>query len=219
MKIGHASINEFGKVTGGKSGDSTNKEVCIRDWYNKPWQYVIRCKDRDVANRMADFCASICNNNNVGYDQNRRNTLKQQLVKHNWNVNAIEPCDCDCSSFMVVCAESQGIKIKYNGNNAPNTSSMRKAFQNTGMFEVLSSSKYLTTDTYLLRGDILLKEGSHTVMALEDGRKTIPVRKTPEEIAIEVIKGKWGSGNDRKIRLAQAGYNYTEIQSIVNKML
>lgn len=220
MKIGHASIDENKNIKGGKTGDQTQKEVCIRDWYNKPWQYVIRCKSRNIANRMADFCTAICNNNNVGYNQNKRNTLKQQLEKHNWSVVDIEPCDCDCSSFMVVCAESQGIKIKYNGTNAPNTSSMRKAFQNTGMFEILSNSKYLTTDTYLLRGDILLKEGSHTVMALEDGRKAIiPNRKTVEEIAIEVIDGKWGVGNDRKIRLAKEGYNYTEVQSVVNAIL
>ena len=31
--IGHASINEKGKVTGGKKGDQTGKEVCIRTWY------------------------------------------------------------------------------------------------------------------------------------------------------------------------------------------
>ena len=46
-----------------------------------------------------------------------------------------------------------------------------------------------------------------------------PNKKTNEEIAKEVIRGKWGSGADRKKRLTEAGYDYNAIQSIVNKML
>ena len=38
-------------------------------------------------------------------------------------------------------------------------------------------------------------------------------------IADEVIAGKWGNGEDRKNRLTQAGYNYSEIQSLVNQKL
>lgn len=43
--------------------------------------------------------------------------------------------------------------------------------------------------------------------------------KSNEEIAAEVIAGKWGIGNDRRQRLSAAGYNYKEIQSLVNKIL
>ena len=43
-----------------------------------------------------------------------------------------------------------------------------------------------------------------------------PSKKTNEEIANEVIAGKWGNGEDRKKRLTQAGYDYATIQSIVN---
>lgn len=41
-QIVHASINEFGKITGGKTGDQTGKEICVRSYYNKPWLYVLR---------------------------------------------------------------------------------------------------------------------------------------------------------------------------------
>ena len=44
-------------------------------------------------------------------------------------------------------------------------------------------------------------------------------RKSNEEIAKEVIDGKWGVGAERKRRLIQAGYDYKEIQKIVNDML
>lgn len=43
-----------------------------------------------------------------------------------------------------------------------------------------------------------------------------PAKKTNEEIADEVLAGKWGNGEDRKARLKKAGYNPTEIQKIVN---
>ena len=44
-------------------------------------------------------------------------------------------------------------------------------------------------------------------------------KKSNEEIAREVIAGKWGNGDDRKQRLTSAGYNYTVIQAIVNKLM
>ena len=44
-------------------------------------------------------------------------------------------------------------------------------------------------------------------------------RKSNDEIAREVIKGKWGKGTERKQRLTAAGYNPSEIQKIVNKLM
>ncbi|MEA5135346.1 MAG: phage tail tip lysozyme [Candidatus Fimivivens sp.] len=49
------------------------------------------------------------------------------------------------------------------------------------------------------------------------------VPKTPQksidEIAKEVIAGKWGNGQTRKDKLTAAGYNYSEIQARVNALL
>lgn len=44
-------------------------------------------------------------------------------------------------------------------------------------------------------------------------------KKSVDEIAAEVIAGKWGNGEDRKKRLTAAGYNYNEVQAAVNKKL
>lgn len=44
-------------------------------------------------------------------------------------------------------------------------------------------------------------------------------KKSNEDIAKEVIEGKWSSGNDRRQRLTNAGYDYNVIQNIVNSML
>ena len=37
-----------------------------------------------------------------------------------------------------------------------------------------------------------------------------------QQIAQEVLAGRWGNGNDRKNRLSAAGYDYNTIQNIVN---
>lgn len=44
-------------------------------------------------------------------------------------------------------------------------------------------------------------------------------KKSSEELAKEVVAGKWGNGNARKTALTKAGYDYKTIQSLVNKLL
>ena len=43
--------------------------------------------------------------------------------------------------------------------------------------------------------------------------------KTTDEIAKEVIAGKWGNGSERKERLTAAGYDYSAIQAKVNELM
>ena len=43
--------------------------------------------------------------------------------------------------------------------------------------------------------------------------------KSIDELAREVIQGKWGNGQDRKKRLTAAGYDYYAVQNRVNQML
>ncbi len=43
--------------------------------------------------------------------------------------------------------------------------------------------------------------------------------KTNQDIAIEVIAGKWGNGPERRQRLTNAGYSYSAVQSIVNAIM
>lgn len=46
-----------------------------------------------------------------------------------------------------------------------------------------------------------------------------PAKKSNEEIAKEVIDGKWGNNPERKKKLTEAGYDYNAIQKIVNDKL
>lgn len=58
----------------------------------------------------------------------------------------------------------------------------------------------------------------NAVNNLLNGSKGSESKKSVEEIAREVIKGKWGNGSERKQRLEKAGYNYSEVQKIVNRL-
>lgn len=46
-----------------------------------------------------------------------------------------------------------------------------------------------------------------------------PTAKTYEQIAREVIQGKWGNGATRKKKLTEAGYNYDKVQEFVNAIV
>lgn len=48
---------------------------------------------------------------------------------------------------------------------------------------------------------------------------TVSTTKTINELAKEVIRGRWGNGAERLRRLTEAGYDYNAIQREVNKLL
>ena len=167
--IGHASIDENNKVKNGQVGDQTGKEVCIREWWDKGWNILLR-PNPQYAEAIVQACQAGCKNNNIGYDQNQRNTLHNVAKSVAYDFSKISPCETDCSAFVTVCCIAAGItELEYVGN-APTTRTMRTVFKNTGKFQVITDIAYLRSDRYLKRGDILVKEGSHTVIVLENGQ-------------------------------------------------
>lgn len=94
---------------------------------------------------------------------------------------------------MVVGINSKGVNVVLLGQNQPNPYVTKI---NYGLSAFLGAFRY---------------KAWHTTPT--------PTKKTNEQIADEVIAGKWGNGADRKARLEQAGYNYNTIQGIVNSKL
>ena len=45
------------------------------------------------------------------------------------------------------------------------------------------------------------------------------MKKLNEQLAVEVIAGRWGNGQSRKNAIEQAGYDFSAVQAIVNDML
>lgn len=194
VKIGHASLDEKSKIKGGSAGDQTGGEVCTRTWYAKGWNVLLRPKSSQLAEKSAKACESACANKNIGYDQNQRNTLYTQARKVGYDLSKITvPCECDCSSLMHVCALAGGANITY-GSNGAATINMKSRFTANGEYEALTESKYLTSDKYLKRGDILVKTGSHTVMVLGDGYVGgTEITTATSEVSVEMPTLKKGS--------------------------
>ena len=176
IKVGGARINEKGKVSGGKDGDQTLKEVCVHNWYDGKWTDVLRPVNPEVGKNMAIVMKAICENNMIGYDQPKRNTAYNLWLKLG-TIKAIKtPCSVDCSSSATLAAiagfKSLNMSFPLNyGTNAPTTSNMVSKFKATGRFYHLTDKKYLKSSDYLKAGDILVRKGHHTVMVLENGPK------------------------------------------------
>lgn len=207
VKIGHASIDENGKASGGKAGDSTGKEVCIRPWYSKPWQYYLECTDHKIADTAAAYMEQICNNQHVGYDQTERLTLYNQLKVHK-DVSKLTPCECDCSSLVACCYIMAGLHI----NPSCTTRNLRSALMATGKFVVYSDAQHLSNDTNAKRGGIFLKEGSHVVMALENGTSSTLTNVSPYKKAVDVSLYQ---GNIDWLKVKQSGIDYAILRGVI----
>lgn len=188
VRIGHASIDENGKATGGAAGDQTGKELCIRSWYSKGWTVLLRAKDAAVRKKIAESCIAACNNPNLGYDQSGRNTGLQEAKKVGWDFSKITTrAEFDCSSLASGCVQAAGVTV-WTGGNAPTTRTLEKVLTATGAFEALRYRKYLTGTDCLLAGDILLKPGSHVVMVLDNGAKAAPMEPVHTEPKPEQVR-------------------------------
>lgn len=146
-RIVHASINEKGTTTGGKPGDQTGKEICVRDFYipSYGWKYHFRLNypDDSVYTTIDEVAYAVI----AGKFGNGKDRQK--------NVEAIG--------------------YDYNQVQKRVNAILKKNPTNTG--------------------------------------------KTPRDIAVEVIQGKWGNGKKRQQALEKAGYNYKMVQDYVNLLM
>lgn len=212
IKIGQASLGE----TGGwnqQPGNQTGRELNISNWYNGRWLGVLRYKDRKKAELAAQTCEAAAKNKNIGYDMSDRNTAYEAARVARWDVSKItKPVETDCSGLMTLCAVAAGCKsieeLYRRQGNSCTTYCMLHDWPATGDFELLTGSRYLTTDANLLRGDVLVSSG-HTVMALEDGRKGEEEREVVEKSKI-IVDGKEIAVE----RILKNGTNYVKVRDI-----
>lgn len=233
MKLVHASISETGGAGWdgkAKAGDQTGKEVCVRSWYNKPWDIMLRYPDKTIAAKAAAAAVKLANSNLVGYDQSERNTLYKALKAVNFDVDAYiksgKKTETDCSAFVyaVYCCFVPAMR---SDSNAPVTSTMKNLYSKWG-FTVNTGSAYLNGNN-LVNGDIMLKQTAHTAMVTDGtanvsttatgtGAATAPKYTADVDAAITtlakaVIRGGWGNGSERKENL------YRAVQTRVSELL
>ena len=223
-KVGSARIDENGNAVHGRAGDQTGKEVAIEPYYNHRlgW-YMLRAKDFDKARKIGLAMVEACLNDNIGYDQSDRYDVIECLKIYGRLAKINKPTEADCSSLVRACCIQAGINV-----GDFNTSSEVAVLEKTGAF---NKAVAVTPNTKLQVGDILVtRSKGHTVIVTESDYKpeTQPkpkpqtggkAKKSIEEVAKEVIAGKWGNNPERKDKLIKAGYIPAEVQAVVNKLL
>lgn len=170
--IAQASIGGNGQVYDPHPGNQTGGELNIKPWSSRPWKCVLRPKDPQMGIKLAMLQRDACKNQNIGYDWARRTTYFSKLKAANWNPSAItSKCDTDCSAL--TCANIAAVGHLMNNSQWASlgqlsTHYMRSALVSRG-FLLLTDSRYLTSDKYLLPGDVLLNDGAHTAVNLDAG--------------------------------------------------
>ena len=231
IEVGSARIDERGNASWGKAGDQTNKEVATEPYYkHRLGWYMLRSKDATIARKIGLAMVEACLNNNIGYDQSERSGVINCLKKYGRIAKINEPTEADCSSLVRACCIQAGIQV-----NDFNTASEVAVLEKTGAFQ---KAVIVTNDTKLCQGDILVtRSKGHTVVVTEgypreDEKLTTKpsakpksekaagkAKKNIEEVAREVVAGKWGNNPERKEKLIKAGYVPAEVQAVVNKLL
>jgi len=221
VKIAHASLDERKNIKGGKAGDQTGKEVCIRDWYNKPWNVVIRFHDTNMRNKVAIAMEHAAANNHIGYDQGQRNTLLNAVRNLGYDPkNVTVDVETDCSALVTVACIYAGIaeSALVKGGNSATTSTLKARLKATGEVTIFTSKDYTRDTDKLLRGDILLSEGHHVCVVVSGNLVDVSDR-TIEDVAMAVIRGEYGTGSARRAKLTEEGFNYAMVQAKVNELL
>lgn len=171
--IANCGSNEFGGGYGGQAGDQTGSEYRVQTWYSRPWNCVLRYPDLQKAIVIAQVSRDAANNNNIGYDMGQRMTFYNQLAAVGWNPASITtPCESDCSASTSACIIAAGHKTGDSRlmsiSPSLTTYVMRSSLTAAG-FMLLTDSRYLSSDAYLLPGDILLNDGAHVAVNLDSG--------------------------------------------------
>ena len=171
--ISNCGHDERGKYSGGQAGDQKGNEWAVIPWYSRPWDYVLRHPDAAVRKKIVELASKAANNDMIGYDQGDRYSFWQQLKAAEYAPDKITvPCESDCSAGVAAIVKAVGYLMgnpKLQGVSIYcHTGNLRAALKAAG-FEVLTASKYLANDKYLLAGDVLLYEGHHTAINLDDG--------------------------------------------------
>lgn len=184
VKCVFAAIDERGELRHGEAGDQNHKEVLIAPYYQFGQNMVLRPKTKVLANKMVSAGKWLANSDLVGYDMAQRTSLYEAVQKVGFKDyrNLKEHCETDCSAFIGVLANIAGVEVSkdiWTGN-------MKNELLKTDKFELLTDTKYLISDEYLKKGDIVLNEESHVVLVCEDGE---PREKSPKIYTVIPVNG------------------------------
>ena len=214
VKIGHASGDERGKISGGKAGDQTGKEVCSRNWYkhSKGW-YTAIPTDPEMLEYIATAAERAVANNDIGYDQSQNRTLWNNVKDKGYDpAKTTKAVETDCAELGALCAQ---YALEKTGKNVVVADSYSASLINnlvkTGYFKKLTADKYTNQDSYLLRGMIqATRTKGHVWIILSNGSKASLKEFYGNNVTVTEKPLTFG---DRTLRNGSEGEDVAQLQS------
>ena len=172
-------------------------------------------------NSLVNLCVDICKRH--GFTLKYDGTKNGSLTRHNMFAATSCPGKYLQNRFQEL-ADTVNAKLNGSTTSSSNSTSSNKK-SNEGIADEVIAGKWGNGDD---RKNKLAAAG-YDYSAIQSivnqkltgktSNTTTSNKKSIDAIADEVIAGKWGNGNNRKTRLENAGYNYSEVQAAVNNKL
>lgn len=198
------------------SWDNDQRAVTIECASDKTYPYAL---NNVVYNKLIDLCVDICKRNGKTKllwfaDKNKTLTYapadnEMILTVHRWFANT----EC-CGDWLYTRLGDVANKVTKRLTTEQQKPDILYRVQ-VGAFSVKANAENMLKK---------LKDAGFNgfIVTVENAPAPAPApapKKTVDELAREVIQGKWGNGTERKNRLTQAGYNYSEVQARVDALL
>jgi hypothetical protein len=145
------------------------------------------------------------------------------------NVSSKYPNDFEYMTYSSDIKPQIGDIVSYHSDSAPScghVAIVSKSLDDNGKYEILEQWNTSGTVRTVKIAVVAPKKGvNRGLIGLARPKSTAPKteveipRKSNEDIACEVIKGKWGNGDERRVKLADAGYDPKVIQDVVNSLV
>ena len=229
MALSNSGSDSRKRYSGDTAGDQTGTEWAIIPWYSRPWTEMYRHPIIAVGEKIAELARKAAMNNCIGYDQSERTSYWHQLRQVGYDPSKIKVrCEADCSAGVAANVKATGMLLGIDKLQAVSydcyTGNLGAALVAAG-FEKHKESKYLTSDKYLLPGDILLYPYHHTAVNLDYGslapRPVCPDRWVHDDgvwyrqlSTGEYIRGRWAVINHHWYYFDGDGKMLTGLQKI-----
>lgn len=165
-------------------------------------------------------------------EQNAIELIVDILKRYNWGVDKVTKHQDYCGKYCPHRTLDMGwdrfikmVEAKLNGNTYTVQSGdslwsiAQKKLGSGKRYPEIKELNGLTSDT--IHAGMVLKLPSDAAAPETPATPapSAPAKKSNEEVAREVIAGKWGNGTARKLKLMEAGYDYATVQKLVNELL
>lgn len=179
---------------------------------------------------LVDLCVDICKRH--GFKRMESTSSKADLLvklkakssdtvllsRHNYFANKACPGEDLGSRFDELARLVTERLCEENENNIEVKKEESKVYRvQVGAYTSKQNAENIKAKLIAAGFDAYIKEEVDAEM--QQTHQAQPSRKSNEQVALEVIQGKWGNGTVRKQRLEAAGYVYNDIQILINKML